>query len=149
MSLSEQLTHDLKEAMKAKDQATLMALRAVKSSLLIARTAEGSGGEVSEAEELKMLQKLVKQRRDAETIYREQGRVDLADTELAEIKVIERYLPEAMNEDDLRAALKAIIAKVGASGPTDMGKVMGAANKELAGKAEGRIISGIVKELLA
>jgi uncharacterized protein len=149
MSLSEQLTHDLKEAMKAKDQATLMALRAVKSALLIARTAEGSGGEVSEAEELKMLQKLVKQRRDAETIYREQGRVDLADTELAEIKVIERYLPEAMNEDDLRAALKAIIAKVGASGPTDMGKVMGAANKELAGKAEGRIISGIVKELLA
>ena len=149
MSLSEQLTHDLKEAMKAKDQATLMALRAVKSALLIARTAEGSGGEVSEAEELKMLQKLVKQRRDAETIYREQGRVDLADTELAEIKVIERYLPEAMNEDDLRAALKAIIAKVGASGPTDMDKVMGAANKELAGKAEGRIISGIVKELLA
>ena len=149
MSLSEQLTHDLKEAMKAKDQATLMALRAVKSALLIARTAEGSGGEVSEAEELKMIQKLVKQRRDAETIYREQGRVDLADTELAEIKVIERYLPEAMNEDDLRAALKAIIAKVGASGPTDMGKVMGAANKELAGKAEGRIISGIVKELLA
>ena len=149
MSLSEHLTHDLKEAMKAKDQATLMALRAVKSALLIARTAEGSGGEVSEAEELKMLQKLVKQRRDAETIYREQGRVDLADTELAEIKVIERYLPEAMNEDDLRAALKVIIAKVGASGPTDMGKVMGAANKELAGKAEGRIISGIVKELLA
>jgi len=148
MSLSDQLANDLKEAMKAKDQTALMALRAIKSALLMARTAEGAGGQVSEAEELKMLQKQVKQRRDAETIYREQGREDLADKESAEIAIIERYLPAAMGEADLRSALQAIIARVGASSAADMGKVMGAANKELAGKAEGRAISTLVKELL-
>ncbi len=147
MSLSDQLANDLKEAMKAKDQTSLMALRAVKSALLLARTAEGAGGQVSEAEELKMLQKLVKQRRDAETIYRQQNRTDLADQEAAEIGVIERYLPAAMSEADLRTALQAIIARIDA-GPGDMGKVMGVANKELAGKAEGRVISGLVKEML-
>jgi hypothetical protein len=148
MSLSEKLAEDLKEAMKAKDQTALMALRAIKSALLLARTAEGAGGEVSEAEELKMLQKQVKQRRDAEAIYRQQGRADLADKELAEIAIIERYLPAAMSEADLRTALQGIIAQLGATSAADMGKVMGAANKELAGKAEGRAISAMVKELL-
>ena len=148
MSISDKLAEDLKEAMKAKDQTALMALRAIKSALLLARTAEGAGGQVSEAEELKMLQKQVKQRRDAEAIYRQQGRDDLADKESAEIAIIERYLPAAMSETELRTALQAIIARVGANGAADMGKVMGAANKELAGKAEGRAISSIVKELL-
>jgi len=148
MSLSDKLADDLKEAMKAKDQTALMALRAIKSALLLARTAEGAGGEVSEAEELKMLQKQVKQRCDAETIYRQQGRDDLADKELAEIAIIERYLPAAMSEADLRTALQGIIANVGATSAADMGKVMGAANKALAGKAEGRAISAMVKELL-
>ncbi len=148
MSISDKLAEDLKEAMKAKDQTALMALRAIKSALLLARTAEGAGGQVSEAEELKMLQKQVKQRRDAEAIYRQQGRDDLADKENAEIAIIERYLPAAMSETELRTALQAIIARVGGSSAADMGKVMGAANKELAGKAEGRAISSIVKELL-
>ncbi len=148
MALSDQLAQDLKEAMKAKDQTTLTALRAVKAALLLARTAEGAGGEVSEAEELRMLQKMVKQRRDAEAIYRQQGRSDLADQENAEIAVIERFLPAQMDGPALREALQAIIQQLGASGPADMGKVMGAATKALAGKAEGKAISEAVRELL-
>jgi uncharacterized protein len=148
MALSDQLAQDLKEAMKAKDQTTLTALRAVKAALLMARTAEGAGGQVSEAEELKMLQKLVKQRRDAETIYLQQGRADLAGQESAEIAVIERYLPAQMDASALREALKVIVDQLGASGPGDMGKVMGAATKALAGKAEGKAISEAVRELL-
>lgn len=149
MSLSESLNEQLKEAMKAKDQIALTALRAVKSALLLAKTAEGANGQVSEADELKMLQKLVKQRRDAESIYREQGRVDLADQELAEIAVIERFLPAAMSEKELRETLVQLIAQSGASGPSDMGKVMGLANKTLAGRAEGKTIAALVRELLS
>lgn len=149
MSLKTTIDADIKAAMLAKDKVKLLALRDIKKMILLEETAAGKGGVVSEADEMRILQKAVKQRKDSAEIYRQQNREDLLEKEQAEIDVIEAYLPKAMTEDELKTALTAIIAKVGASGPSDMGKVMGAATKELAGKADGRAISTMVKSLLA
>lgn len=148
MSLQDQINNDIKEAMKAKDTVKLTALRAVKSQLLLAATEKGADGETSEEAGMKMLQKLVKQRKDSAALYVEQGRQDLADPELAEAAIIEKYLPEQMSEEELKPILQGIIDQVGASGPQDMGKVMGMASKQLAGKADGKTISTVVKSLL-
>jgi uncharacterized protein YqeY len=148
MSLTDQINNDLKEAMKAKDTTTLTALRAIKSQLLLAATEKG-GGESSDEAGIKMLQKLVKQRKESAELYKAQGRNDLADPELAEAAIIEKYLPKQLTEDELKPILQAIIDKVGATGPQDMGKVMGAASAELAGKADGKTISTVVKQLLS
>ncbi|MFM1876177.1 MAG: hypothetical protein RL266_1914 [Bacteroidota bacterium] len=148
MSLTDQINNDLKTAMKAKDTTTLTALRAIKSQLLLAATEKG-GGETDEQAGIKMLQKLVKQRKESAELYKAQGRNDLADPELAEAAIIERYLPKQLSEDELKPIIKAIIDKVGASGPQDMGKVMGAASTELAGKADGKTISTVVRQLLS
>ena len=147
MSLESQLMNDLKEAMKAKDQAALRAIRAAKAAILLFKT-DGSGKELDETSEIKLVQKLVKQRQDSLDIYEKQGREDLAIVEREEIEVLKNYLPKAMSEDELRAFLANLIQELGASGMQDMGKVMGAANAQLAGKADGRTISGIVRELL-
>lgn len=147
MALSDTINAEIKAAMLAKDQAKLAALRAVKSALLLAQT-ESSNKEVSEAEEMKMLQKLVKQRNDAATIYREQNREDLAKDEEQQAEVITSFLPKQMSEDEIKQAVEKIIADTGASSMADMGKVMGIASKQLAGKADGKIISTIVKSLL-
>ena len=148
MSLKAQIMPAMKEAMKAKDKVTLETLRAIKAELLKAETATGASGEMSEAEEIKLLQKMQKQRKDAAAIYVEQGRADLAADETAQTKVLEKFLPEQMSAEELEKAVAAIINKLGASGPADMGKVMGVASKELAGKAEGRLIADTVKALL-
>ena len=148
MSLQDQINNHIKEAMKAKDTVKLTALRAVKSQLLLAATEKGADGETSEEAGMKMLQKLVKQRKDSAALYVEQGRQDLADPELAEAAIIEKYLPEQMSEEELKPILKGIINQVGASGPQDTGKVMGMASKQLAGKADGKTISTVVKSLL-
>ena len=137
----------MKEAMKAKDTVALEALRALKSAFLLANTS-GSGVELTEADEIKIVQKLVKQRRDSAAIYEEQGRKDLADPELAQAEVLERFLPAQMSEEEVKSAVEAIIAQTGASSMKDMGRVMGIASKELAGKADGKMISGVVKSLL-
>lgn len=148
MSLELTINSAIKTAMLAKAEAELRALRAIKAAILLAKTSEGGSGELSEADELKLLQKLAKQRKDSLEIFRQQNRADLAQKEEEELVVIERYLPQQMDEAALRSELSAIIASVGASGPADMGKVMGAATKQLAGKADGKMISAIVKELL-
>jgi hypothetical protein len=147
MSLETKIMTSLKEAMKAKDQTALTALRAVKSELLLARTS-GSDATLSEEDEVKIVQKLVKQRKDSARIFAEQDRNDLADPELAEAKVLEQFLPAQMSEDEIRKVVQVIITETGATGMKDMGKVMGLANQRLAGKADGRTISGIVKESL-
>jgi uncharacterized protein YqeY len=147
MALEKQINDQLKTAMLAKDEKSLRALRAIKAAILLAKTAEGAG-ELSEADELKMLQKLVKQRRDSEEVFRQQNRLDLAVKEAEEIEVIERFLPKALTEDELRAALQQIITETGASSPADLGKVMGLATKQLAGKADGKAISAMVKSML-
>jgi len=147
MALSDTINAEIKAAMLAKDQAKLAALRAVKSALLLAQT-ESSNKEVSEAEEMKMLQKLVKQRNDAATIYREQNREDLAKDEEQQAEVIASFLPKQMSEEEIKQAVEKIIADTGASSMADMGKVMGIASKQLAGKADGKVISTIVKSLL-
>lgn len=147
MSLEKQINDQLKTAMLAKDEKALRALRAIKSAILLAKTAEGAA-DITEADEQKLLQKLVKQRRDSETIFREQNRLDLAQKEAEEIEVIERFLPTQFTPEELKAALLEIIAETGASSPADLGKVMGVATKQLAGKAEGKAISALVKELL-
>lgn len=134
--------------MKAKDKVALETLRNIKKVFLEAKTAPGANDALSDAEALKIMQKLVKQGKDSAEIYVQQGRQDLADEELAQVKVIERYLPKQMTEEELVEALKAIITETGANGAKDMGKVMGVATKKLAGLAEGRIISAKVKELL-
>ncbi|SOE22313.1 hypothetical protein SAMN06298216_2758 [Spirosomataceae bacterium TFI 002] len=149
MGLKATIDADIKKAMLAKDKLTLLALRDIKKMILIEESKAGGSGEITEEEGLKILQKAAKQRKDSAQIYKDQNRPDLLEKEEAEIAVIEKYLPEAMSEDDLKAALTAIISKVGASSPADMGKVMGMATKELAGKAEGRAISTMVKTLLA
>ncbi|MBP9152850.1 MAG: GatB/YqeY domain-containing protein [Flavobacteriales bacterium] len=149
MNLTDQINTDLKEAMKAKDTLKLTALRAIKSQLLLAATEKGADGGSSDEAGIKMLQKLVKQRKESAELYLGQGRNDLADPELAEAAIIEKYLPKQLTEDELKPILQAIIAKVGASGPQDMGKVMGAASQELAGKADGKTISSVVKSLLS
>lgn len=138
---------DLKAAMKAKDQAALRGIRAIKSAILLEKTS-GSGKELDDADGIKMVQKLIKQRKDSLEIYEQQGREDLAETEREEIAVIERYLPKQMSEAELEQTIKAIVEETGASSMRDMGKVMGIANKRLAGKAEGKAISEAVKSLL-
>ena len=148
MTLEQKIMTDLKAAMLAKDEKSLRSLRAIKAAILLAKTAEGGSGELKEEEETKLLQKLVKQRKDSLEIFRQQNRADLAQKEEEEIEIIEKFLPQQLSSDELKAELMAIIAETGASSPADMGKVMGAATKKLAGKADGKTISGIVKELL-
>ena len=149
MDLFDVISNDIKEAMKAKDKVKLETLRNVKKFFLEAKTAPGANDTLTDDAALKIMQKLVKQGKDSAAIYTGQGRSDLAETELAQVAVIEAYLPKQMGAKELEAALKTIIAEVGATGPQDMGKVMGVATKQLAGKAEGRAISAKVKELLA
>ena len=149
MTLFDQISNDIKAAMLAKDKIRLQALRGVKKEFLEAKTAKGGDGELSDDVATKILLKMVKQRKDSATIYTEQGRPELAEGELAEAAVIENYLPKQMTPEELEVAITAVIAQVGASGPQDMGKVMGVATKSLAGKAEGRAISETVKRLLA
>ena len=148
MSLTEQISKDLIEAMKSKDKIALEAVRAAKTAFILARTDKGAEAVLTADEELKIIQKLVKQRRESAAIYIEQKRPELAEKETAEANVLEKYLPAKMSEEELAAALKVIIEKTGAKGPSDMGKVMGVASKELAGKADGREISAKVKQLL-
>lgn len=148
MDLFERVSEDIKTAMKAKDKVALETLRNIKKFFLEAKTAPGANDMLADADALKIMQKLVKQGKDSAGIYIQQERPELAEAELAQVAVIEKYLPQQMSAEDLEAALKAIIAQVGAAGPQDMGKVMGAATKALAGKAEGRMISETVKRLL-
>jgi len=148
MALEAIIMADLKEAMKAKDKVTLEALRAIKTAILNEKTAAGAK-EMTEADELKLLTKLRKQRVESATIFREQNRLDLAEPEEAQIEVIERYLPAMMSEDEIRAKVAEIIAVTDASSMADMGKVMGQATNAMAGRADGKVISGIVRELLS
>ena len=148
MDLFEKVSEDIKNAMKAKDKVALETLRNVKKCFLEAKTAPGANDTLTDADALKIMQKLVKQGKDSAGVYAGQGRQDLADAELAQVAVIERYLPKQMSVEELENVLKEIIAEVGAAGPKDMGKVMGVASKHLAGKAEGRAISEAVKRLL-
>ncbi|WP_278624677.1 GatB/YqeY domain-containing protein [Parabacteroides gordonii] len=148
MDLFEKVSEDVKNAMKAKDKVALETLRNVKKFFLEAKTAPGANDTLTDADALKIIQKLVKQGKDSASIYTQQNRADLAEGELAQVKVLETYLPKQMTAEELETELKAIIAQVGAAGPQDMGKVMGAASKALAGKAEGRAISEAVKRLL-
>jgi uncharacterized protein len=149
MSLEQKIMGDLKAAMLAKDEAALRSLRAIKAAILLAKTAEGSAGEISEDDEIKLLQKMVKQRKDSLEIFTQQNRPELAKKEEEEIAVIEKFLPKQMSADEIKAELEKIIASTGAASPADMGKVMGVATKQLAGKADGKTISALVKELLA
>jgi len=148
MSLSEQLAIDLMAAMKAQDKEVLEALRAAKTAFILARSERGQHNVLSQDEEIKIIQKLVKQRNESAAIYREQKRADLYEKEESEAAVLERYLPPKMSETDLENVLKTIITRMGAKGPSDMGRVMATATKELAGKADGREISAKVKQLL-
>ncbi|NPA46021.1 MAG: GatB/YqeY domain-containing protein [Chlorobi bacterium] len=147
MTLEQKVMQALKEAMKEKNKDKLDALRAIKSAILLEKT-KGSSKELSEADELKLLQKLVKQRKESADIYLQQNRKDLAETELNQIKVIEQFLPEQMSEEEIEAEVRKIIEQTGASSMRDMGKVMGIASKAMAGRADGKTISGIVKKLL-
>ena len=149
MALEQQIMTELKAAMLAKDEAALRSLRAIKAAILLAKTSEGAAGGLSADGEIKLLQKMVKQRKDSLEIFTQQGREDLAQKEREEIAVIEKFLPQQMDPAEVRAVLVQLVAKTGASTPADMGKVMGLANKELAGKAEGKLISTIVRELLS
>jgi uncharacterized protein YqeY len=149
MNLEQKIMADLKTAMLARDEKTVRSLRAIKAAIILAKTSEGAGGEIKEEEEIKLLQKLVKQRKDSLEIYQQQNRPDLAQKEQEEIEVIEKFLPKQISGEELKAIIATIIAETGASSPADMGKVMGAATKQLAGKAEGKAISTLVKELLA
>jgi uncharacterized protein len=149
MSLEEKVMAEMKDAMKAKDEATLRGLRAIKAEIIKAKTEPGAGGQLTSETEIKMLQKMMKQRKDSLEIYKQQNRADLAQKEQEEIALIQKFLPKQMSEDELRNILKKIIADIGASSPADMGKVMGVATKQLAGKADGKTISALVKELLS
>ena len=149
MSLSKDIMTAMKEAMKAKDQNALTSLRAVKAAILLAQTETGSKEELTEDQEIKILQKLVKQRKDSAVIFSEQGREDLAEPELAQAEVIAKFLPAQLSEAEVTAAIEEIIASSGASGMKDMGKVMGQASAKLAGKADGKTISTIVKAKLS
>ena len=148
MEMFDRISNDIKDAMKAKDKVRLETLRNIKKVFLEAKTAPGANDTLTDDAAMKIMQKLVKQGKDSAALYNEQGRADLAEAELAQVAVIETYLPKQMSAEELEAALKAIIAEVGAEGPKDMGKVMGTATKTLAGLAEGRAISAKVKELL-
>ncbi|NDV15447.1 GatB/YqeY domain-containing protein [Muricauda sp. TY007] len=149
MGLQEKVMTEMKAAMKAKDTVALESLRAVKSAILLAKTDKGGGVELSEEDEIKLVQKLVKQRKDSATIYQEQGREDLAEPELAQVAVIEKFLPEQLTEEEIEKVVVMTIDSVGASGMQDMGKVMGIVSKELAGQADGKTISAIVKAKLS
>lgn len=149
MSLEQKVMEVMKEAMKAKDEGLLRGVRAIKAEIIKAKTEPGANGQVSADAELKLLQKLVKQRKDSLEIYVQQNREDLATKEREEIAVIEKFLPAQLSEEALRAAIAQIIADAGASSPADMGKVMGVATKQLAGQADGKAISAVVKELLS
>ena len=149
MGLQSEIMLAIKEAMKLKDKVTLETLRAVKSELFKIQTASGASGKISREEEIKLLQKMQKQRKDAAIIYEDQGRKDLASEENAQIKVLSRFLPIQMTSSELEIAVAAVVEKLGASSPSDMGKVMGVASKELSGKADGRAIAATVKMLLA
>jgi uncharacterized protein YqeY len=149
MNLEQQVMAEMKDAMKAKDEAGLRGLRAIKAEIIKAKTEPGAAGEISVEGELKLLQKIVKQRRDSLEIFTQQNRPDLAKKEQEEIAVIEKFLPKQLSEVEIKEALVAIVAEVGATSPADMGKVMGIATKQLAGKADGKVISALVKELLA
>ncbi len=149
MSLRQQIDNDIKTAMLAKNKEELTALRSVKSLILLAETEKGSSGEISLDVENKLLMKAAKQRKESAEIFQKEGREDLAKKELFELEVISRYLPKQLSEDEVATELKKIVEQVGAKGPQDMGKVMGVATKQLAGKADGKLISEIVKKLLA
>ena len=149
MALEQQIMAEMKEAMKAKDEATLRGLRAIKAEIIKAKTEPGAGGEIDEATEQKFLQKMMKQRRDSLEIFEKQGRADLAIKEKEEMAIIEKFLPKQLSEAEIKMAIEKIIADTGAASPADMGKVMGVASKQLAGKTEGRLISEKVKALLA
>jgi uncharacterized protein YqeY len=149
-NLELQIQADIKAAMIAKDKDALAATRAIKAAILLAKTAEGTvKEEIEDAEVVKIISKLVKQRKESAAIYTEQNRTDLAENELAEAAAMEKYLPKALSEEEVEAAVREVIAEVGASSMADMGKVMGTATKKLAGQADGRIISAIVKKLLS
>lgn len=148
MNLFDQISEDIKKAMLARDKVRLEALRGIKKEFIEAKTAKGAGGELSDEAALKILVKMVKQRKESAAIYTENNRPELTANELAEAAVIEEYLPKQLSTEELEAELKAIIAQVGAEGPKDMGKVMGVATKQLSGRAEGKAISAKVKELL-
>lgn len=149
MSLEQQIMAEMKEAMKAKNEATLRGLRAIKAEIIKAKTEPGAGGEVSAEKEVSLLQKMVKQRRDSLEIYKQQTREDLAQKEEEEIRVIEKFLPKQLSPEEIKQEVQQIITETGASSPADMGKVMGVATKRLAGKADGKTISAVVKELLS
>ncbi|HSD13617.1 MAG TPA: GatB/YqeY domain-containing protein [Flavobacterium sp.] len=149
MSLAAKIMEEMKTAMKAKDTVALEALRAIKSELLLAQTASGSKEEISEADEIKLLQRLVKMRKDSAAIFTDQNRADLAEPELAQVAVIEKFLPAQLSEAEVEAVVAQIIAETGASGMASMGKVMGLATEKLGGTAEGKTISTIVKKLLS
>ena len=149
MSLELEITSALKEAMKSKNQTALTALRAVKSAILLHKTQKSSVGELSQEDEIKILQKLVKQRKESADIYTSQGRNDLADPELKEAELIQQFLPKALSEDEVKEVVKSIIEEIEADGMKDMGKVMGISTKKLMGKANGKMISTIVKEILS
>jgi len=149
MNLEQQVMAEMKDAMKAKDDAALRGLRAIKAEIIKAKTEPGANGEISAEGEMKLLQKIVKQRRDSLEIFTQQNRPDLAIKEQEEIAIIERFLPKQLTTDEIKEILGAIITEVGAASPADMGKVMGVATKQLAGKADGKIVSTLVKELLA
>ncbi|MBS1757703.1 MAG: GatB/YqeY domain-containing protein [Bacteroidetes bacterium] len=148
MSLETQVMAEMKEAMKSKNESVLRSLRAIKAEIIKAKTEPGAGGEIDEATEQKFLQKMMKQRKDSFEIFEKQGRNDLAEKEREEMEVIQKFLPKQMTTDEIKEAVKGIIASTGATTAADMGKVMGVASKQLAGKADGKTISAIVKEML-
>ena len=149
MSLEQKIMPELKAAMLAKDEKAVRSLRAIKAAIIVAKTAEGAGGELKEEDEVKLLQKLVKQRKDSLDIFTQQNRADLASKEQEEIEVIERFLPKQLSQDELKSEISAIITESGATSAAEMGKVIGLANKKLAGRADGKTISLVVKELLS
>ncbi len=148
MALEEKIMSDLKAAMLAKDEKSLRSLRAIKAAIIIAKTSEGAGGVLKEEDEIKLLQKLVKQRKDSLEIFEKQNREDLAQKEKEEIEVIEKFLPKQMSQEELKVIIGSIVKESGATSPADMGKVMGLVNKQLAGKADGKTIARIVTEFL-
>jgi uncharacterized protein YqeY len=148
MSLEQEVMSFMKDAMKNKDEALLRGLRAIKAEIIKAKTEPGANGEISTDGEMKLLQKLVKQRKDSLTIFQEQNRADLAQKESEEIAVIEKFLPAQMSEEEVKAAVEAIVKELGAAGPQDLGKVMGVASKQLAGKADGKLIASVAKNAL-
>ena len=149
MNLEQQIMAEMKDAMKSKNEAALRGLRAIKAEIIKAKTEPGAAGEITPEKEISMLQKMMKQRKDSLDIYQQQNRTDLAQKEQEEMAIIEKFLPKQMSEDELRNELKQIITETGAGSPADMGKVMGVATKKFAGKADGKTISALVKELLS